>query len=92
MGLDLRGDIHAFGDKRRAGSNTPLVDLHPAVLASAHQAEAGAAPAAELKSAKAAALREDCGKHGIPGQTFDGHSIDREADGAAVASGHADKL
>jgi hypothetical protein len=92
MGAGLRGDSHTVGDERRAGAKALPINFDPAILARAHHTEPGPTSDPELKSAKAAALREDCGKHGIPRQTFDGHAIDHEADGAAVAPGHADKL
>src|SRR5450755_4246539 len=76
-----RAHLHAGHQHRGAGAQAlAALELHPAVLAGAHQAEAGAWRGTEVAFAQALALGEDGGEHGVAFERGAGAAVEREGD------------
>src|SRR3954451_18751194 len=74
-------DVHALGERRRAGAQPVAAsELHPAILAGAHLAEAGARRARKLAVAQPLDLAEHRSQHRVARAAFAGLAIDRERD------------
>jgi hypothetical protein len=78
-------DDHVTGCEGRTGSDALAVsEQDPAILASSHEAETGAWRAAEFEMTDSPSGQQEHRKKAVAFDSFDGMSIDRQAQGSAV--------